>query len=74
MCIRDSTSNVQCDTVAYVYDGNWWICKVEDVCEKNTFLPHGARTSFQLSESDRVWVSLCKVLRKLTPTFNEYNL
>lgn len=64
--------NIQ-DTVACIYDKNWWIGIIEETSEENNdlfihfFHPHGPRTSFQISKDDKVWVPISKVLRKLTP-------
>lgn len=62
------------DIVACIYDGEWWIGKVEETAEetKDLFIhfihPHGPRTSFQASKNDKVWVPISKILRKLSPT------
>lgn len=62
------------DIVACIYDGEWWIGKVEETAEETNdlfihfFHPHGPRTSFQASKNDKVWVPISKILRKLSPT------
>lgn len=61
------------DYVACVYDDQWWIGEVVDISLENDdvlvhfYHPAGPRTSFQKSQQDKVWVPICKVLRKLTP-------
>lgn len=59
--------------IACIYDGKWWIGRIEGTSEENNYLlihffhPHGPRTSFQISRDDREWVPISMVLRKLTP-------
>lgn len=61
------------DIVACVYDGQWWLGEVEDICFQNKdmfinfYHPAGPRTSFKKSSGDKVWVKLKNILRKLTP-------
>lgn len=61
------------DSIACVYDNQWWIGEVIDVSNENDdvmvhfYHPPGPRTSFKLSQEDKVWVPINNVLRKLTP-------
>lgn len=60
------------DTVACVYDEQWWIGKVEEISVENDdvyihfYHPSGPRTSFQMSACDRVWIPMKNILRKLS--------
>lgn len=59
------------DTVACVYDGQWWLGEVDDISVQNRdihvifYHPAGPRTSFQKNNKDSTWVPLTNVLRKL---------
>lgn len=61
------------DSIACVYDNQWWIGEVVDVSNENDdvmvhfYHPPGPHTSFKLSQVDNVWVPINNVLRKLTP-------
>ena len=61
------------DILVCVYDQNWWIGEVTNVSMENGDLmihfyhPHGPQTSFKISNTDRVWVPVTNVLRKLSP-------
>lgn len=59
------------DTIACIYDGQWWLAEVNDISEENKdvhvmfYHPPGPRTSFQKNKKDQAWVPMKNVLRKL---------
>ena len=74
------------DSIACVYDGQWWLAEVNDISDENkdvhvTFYhPAGPRTAFKKKEEDQTWVPMNNVLRKLsaleltTSTGRTYNI
>lgn len=58
--------------MACVYDGQWWLADVERISLENNdvfvhfYHPAGPRTSFKKSTSDKVWIPMKNVLRKLS--------
>lgn len=60
------------DTVACIYDGQCWLAQVEQINLENSdvhvhfYHPAGPKTSFKKSASDRVWIPIKRVLRKLS--------
>jgi len=62
------------DTVACIYDENWYTGIVEDVSiehddvKVHLYEPPGPRTSFKILRNDKTWVPFKYILRKLTPT------
>jgi hypothetical protein len=62
------------DIVACVYDKQWWLGIIVDVSVENKdilvkfYHPAGPRTSFKMTQEDKVWLPLINVLRKLSPS------
>lgn len=62
------------DIVACVYDKQGRLGIIVDVSVENKdilvkfYHPAGPRTSFKMSQEDKVWVPLINVLRKLSPS------
>jgi len=60
------------NTVACVYDGQWWLAQIEQISTDNNdvyvhfYHPAGPRTSFKKSTSDRVWTPTTNILRKIS--------
>ncbi|KAL4709219.1 hypothetical protein ACJJTC_010519 [Scirpophaga incertulas] len=60
------------DTVACIYDGQWWLAQIEDISMEHNdvhvhfYHPAGPRTSFKKSTNDKVWIPISKVLRKIS--------
>lgn len=59
-------------TTSCIYEGQWWIGEVIDISVEHNdvnvhfYHPPGPRTSFKKSSSDKVWVPLKNVLRKIS--------
>ncbi|GBN44513.1 hypothetical protein AVEN_156356-1 [Araneus ventricosus] len=60
------------DSIACVYDGQWWLAEVNDISDINKdalakfYHPAEPRTAFKKKGKDQTWVPTNNVLRKLS--------